>query len=53
MPISEKEIESIERSIIELTKAIKDLAGKINSLKGELGIATRVLTSSISDLGKR
>ena len=53
MPISEKQAESIEKSIIELTKAVKDLASKVQALKAEISLAAHAITSPLSQFGKK
>ena len=53
MPIPEKQAEAIEKSIIELTKAVKDLASKVQALKSEIPLAVRAITSPFSQFGKK
>jgi hypothetical protein len=52
MPISEKQAEAIEKSIIELTRAIKDLASKVKALESEIGLAGKAI-SHLSHVAKQ
>ena len=53
MPVSKEQTKTLERTIMELTKAIKDLASQVKSLRSEISLATHAITSRLSDLGKQ